>query len=217
MVGSLILTYALYFALIPVFPIVLIGVLWYEKNKFDFFKASSMSKKLKWRETISSQLKRIKRYEVITIFILLLVLPSWGYFASEVSDTQMHREMRGGTGPMGSAYSVRDPVIESLGPSYDTGSIINEMRSKPDIWLPHKFDEMVDLNDLTDIPGRLAVYRLYGSRYVLTYTYLAPYPIMRAFGFQVIEGDGELLILSQIEKTIVFPNDPGTASRVANI
>lgn len=217
MITSIIISYAVYFVLIPISMIIPPIVFWYEKSKLDFFIDSPISKRLKGRDIMSKQLKKIKKYELLFIVLLIFILPVWGFVASEMSDTQMHREMTGGSGPMGTAYAVHDPVLEALGPSYNTGKIIDEMRSKPDIWLPHKFENLVDLTELTDIPGRLAVYRLYGSRYILTYTYLAPFPIMRAYGFQVIEDDGELLILSQNEKTIVFPEDPGITSRVANI
>ncbi|MGM0510134.1 MAG: hypothetical protein ACQESD_03290 [Thermoplasmatota archaeon] len=130
------------------------------------------------------------------------------------SDNEIHRELYGGTGAKGPAYAYQDPVIYSLGPSYDVQEIESKMKDKPNRWHYEQIDEAVDIDNLTRYPGSLAVYRLLRDRVIVTYTYLSPCPMIRTFGFVIKEVDGEELFLLIDQDTIIFPGNPTKADRV---
>ncbi len=171
--------------------------------------------------------KKMKKYQTVFVVLLLIGLPLWGYTASAYCEFTMHRELAGRRmGPMGKAYDISDPVYRSLGPSYDTDKILEKMREDNDTWLPEKVDEQINLDALTRYPGRFAVYILKDHRYILTYSYLSPYPVIKSYGFLLTgtdefgEGnqtDGEelntqSLILIQ-KHTIIYPLNPAIAQK----
>lgn len=179
------------------------------------------SDKIKKEEYVKKMKSRIKKYEALFLISLLLFSAGWNVVTSTYCDYAMHSQMSGGTGPKGPAYANIDPVQRSLGPSYDTDKIIKKMEESPDVWFPEDVKEQVDLDELTMMPGHLAVYRLKNYRYILTYTYAAPYPVVKAYGFLIhdeeVETSGntsttqETLLLMK-EQTIIYPEDPNLAN-----
>ena len=77
---------------------------------------------------------------------------------------------------------------------------------------------VVDLDNLVNFKGRIAVYRTYDQRYIITHTYLLPYPVVKCFGFQYIETDnGGIKIIKKDKRKIYYPLDPGTADDTAKL
>lgn len=76
-------------------------------------------------------------------------------------------------------------------------------------WFIEDIQEFIDFEHLTRYPGELAVYRLRKTweHIVITYTYYSPVPIMRIYGFNLIEDE----VFLDTEETIVYPMDPGRA------
>ncbi len=160
---------------------------------------------------IQHMLNKLRKYEAIFVVFLIAFLPLWSHSASIYADSMMHNEYRGGLTAMGRAYGSLDPVKSQLGPSYDIEHIKKSMEEKPGFWMPEEVEEQIDLDKLTRVPGRLALYRLKDRRYVVVYTYMAPYPIIKSYGFYQTT-DYELVLLS--EKTTIFPLSPNRAGKV---
>ncbi len=209
--------YVIYY-LIPVAFIIISWKLWYDKGYLNSFWTGWNKQKL---EKEYKKLK-IKLYKTIAIFVivLLITLSIWGFVATEIIDHQLKRERIGG-----SVFSpvFRDPVTHQIGPSYELDPILEEMEDNPGIWIPEELQGKVDFEDLTSIPGRLTVYRLrqelFGPRIIITYTYISPLPITRAYGFQfeIPEEDGEEVVFYVArEENYLFPMDPGAVSEIAD-
>lgn len=208
------------------FPAVFFVGIWLIRNRRKEIKSIKYlrrSDKIKKDEYVKKVKSRIKKYEALFLISLLLFSVGWSLISSTYCDHAMHSQMYGGKGsPKGPAYSNVDPVQYSLGPSYDTDEIINKMEKEPGIYLPEEVKEKVDLDRLTSMPGRLAVYRLTNYRYVLTYTYTAPYPVIKAYGFLIYEekvdspsGNDSAVqerLLLMKEQTIIYPEDPNLAN-----
>ncbi len=203
------ISYLFYFFIIPGFIGFGVWKLWDETEFLHYFEKRKTN--IKNKKIINEKKKDIKRIQIYFVLFLIISLPTWGFFSSEISDSQMSREVHG----VGFGAFVTNPVVESLGPSYDSEKIIDKMRSNPSVWLPIILDEVVNIDKVTKYPGRLAVYRLIQDRYVITYTYLAPFPITKSYGIELIDtGDEDYKILSRGEQTVVFPLNPGDASSV---
>ncbi len=210
----LLMLYSIYYLLVPSALIIASWKLWNDIGYSDIMKSVWI------KESTREEQRKAKKnaYKTIVIFvIIILCLPLWGITASELAERQIRREVIGGT-----VFSptIVDPVIHSLGPSYDTHEIIEEMEANPQRWQTEGIKERVDFDELTSVPGRLAVYRL-RNRIILTYTYLAPFPIVRSFGFQYQEvegpdGETELQFLVEREETYLFPFNPGSAGDIAD-
>ncbi len=202
-----------YFILIPLILFILAWKVW---DSSEWIKTDQKS----WPNRSKAEESRKKRMDfnkAVVLFLVcsLILLSSWGFIASEISDSAMREEIVGGEGfrPI-----IRDPVIDQLGPSYDTDSIINEMEARSHFWLPELVKEVVDLDELTSIPGRLAIYRLTGERYIITYTYLSPMPITQVYGFVFYRGEtGELMIMEEAEETHIFPTHPNQSGDIADL
>lgn len=162
---------------------------------------------------IQDSFSRLQKIQVLTVILLLILLPTWGMISSEITHKEMHSEMVF----IGGQYTTIDPVLNSIGPSYNTKDIIREMEENPGAWLPELVDEVVDIDELTRFPGRIALYRLTKNRYIITYTYLAPIPITRGYGFQYTETDGERIIIAENSGTYIFPMDPSATGKLADI
>lgn len=87
-----------------------------------------------------------------------------------------------------------------------------EIYERPPLWRNWFIEEVreeVDLDRLTRLPGRLAVYflekRSPRERFlVVTYNYLSPLPITRTFAFSVFENEAFFVE----EDIIIYPEDP---------
>jgi hypothetical protein len=186
-------------------------LIYFEIGYLDFMEQTPWGKSRKVKKIMQHSLDKIRTYEVMCVVILLVLLPSWGVLGSEISDTEMHSELVF----YGAYPESEDPVVFSIGPSYNINKIREEMRERPEI--PQKIDQIVDIDELTRFPGRLAVYRLQGNRIIITYSYLAPFPVIKAYGFLMDDTNGGWRILYHNEQTFVFPMVPAGTGSVANL
>ncbi|MFO7791858.1 MAG: hypothetical protein R6W73_02610 [Candidatus Saliniplasma sp.] len=169
-------------------PIIIIYIIWkisQEEKYLDYIKDVDWTDVEKKRKKMYSILRETNRYALIFLISLLLILPLWSYSSSVILDRNMHKER---IHVPGAAYPpLLDPVSQELGPTYDVDGALEEMEENPRVWLPDEVNRHLDMDDLTKIPGRLAIYRFTGDRYLITYTYLAPYPIIETYGFNTRE------------------------------
>lgn len=157
-----------------------------------------------------------KRYWTRIIFIIIVVafLSSWHLVTSELADIRMRREMNFG---LAGVY-FENPVVVSLGPTYDVNKVTETINNKEERWLPNQVEEIVDLEGLSNFKGRIAVYRTYDQRYIITYTYLLPYPVIKTFGFNYVKtDDGQLKIIKKDKRTIIYPFGPGIVDDTAKL
>lgn len=207
----LFVSYVLYFLIIPGAFILTFWKMWDETVFVEYFKERKTTQIEKTNKIIRMETDLISKLKIYMVIFLIVFLPMWGFVASEISHSEMRREVHG----VGFGAYVKDPVMQSLGPSYDTDSIIEEMREKPEVWFPDMIDGVVDFDELTRLPGRLSVYKMYEERYVVTYTYTTPVPMIKSYGVEMIETqEGGYKIISVEEKMIVFPLNPGSSSEV---
>lgn len=202
----------IYYTGLPIILSIALLSIWNEAKRFKFITVLTRKDPSQKFFDQKEALDNIKTYTLVFVIVLILYLPIWSHSASMVSEDHMHHELNYMSGPMGTTFAVRDPVIRSLGPSYDTDKILEQMREEPDRWMPDKVSDHVDLNSLTNIPGRLAVYVLREGRYIITYTYISPYPIIKGYGF-TYEGDQMELVS---ERTFIYPSYPGSTSVLAD-
>jgi len=201
-------------------PGVILPFVWYihqEKVTLDTYeKKRKATKKYGEKDADSREalVKKIKRFEIVFLIAVMILLPSLHLTTSMYCDNEIHRELYGGTGVKGPAYAYQDPVLFSLGPSYNIDKVESKMKEKPDIWHYEQIEEAIDLDDLTRYPGSLAVYRLLRQRVIVTYTYLSPYPIIKTYGFVVKQVDGEELFILMKKDTIIFPENPSKAGKI---
>lgn len=164
-----------------------------------------------WPRDYSDEEKKKKKQEldkVITYFVVFLIifLPMWSFSSAMISNNSITTEIAGSAG-LHPIY--RDPTVDKIGPYFSTGNVIEEMKERPDYWMYEAMDEVIDFDRLTRIPGILTVYRLDGGRQVVTYTYLSPVPMVRAFGFAFgLRGDGSRELIHSAEETYIFPMYP---------
>lgn len=211
------------FAYYAIFPAIFFIGIWLLKKRGEDLKNVKLlrrSEEIKKEKYIKNIESKIKKYEALFLISLLLLSGGWNFIAASYCDYSMHSQLSGSTGAKGPAYANQDPVKNSLGPSRDTDKIISRMEEEPNRWFPKEVKDQIDLEKLTMIPGHLAVYRLINSRYIITYTYASPYPIIKAYGFLIFEEEKnstdnqseiqEALLLMK-ERTIMYPEDPNLA------
>lgn len=208
--------YIIYFLGLPIILIYFYRRIKSHKSYINFF--DSLDKDFKDQESNLDRKKQEERKasktKIIFIVILVVFIFSWHFTASEVADQSMKRELKFGAGGM----YFKNPVVVSLGPTYNVDEALNTMENKENIWLPKKINEVVDLEKLTKNKGRIAVYRTYDERYLLTYTYLSPYPIIKVYGFQYLKKEnGEIKIIRKDQKTIYYPMNPGGIGDTAKL
>lgn len=109
-----------------------------------------------------------------------------------------------------------DPVIYQIKPTYDINSVKDKMEKYPNSFHPEIVYDAIDINELTKIPGKMAVYRLGGDRILVTYTYLSPYPIVKGFAINLFEYE-EKIDYTVEEETFVYPEYPGKAGNFGGI
>lgn len=211
---KLIILYSLYFLGLPSILLYFYLKLRSQNQFIDFLgNADSNQGKSSSKRTKKAEQKR-KRTKIIFVVILILFLSSWHIITSELIDLRLKGEIQYGKAGM----YTENPIVISLGPTYDVNKIIQTMKEEKDRWLPDQVERVVDLDILADQKGRIAVYRTYNQRYIITLTYLLPYPVVKSFGFQYVRtDDGKLKIVKGDKKTIFYPLDPGTADNTAKL
>ncbi|MFW5904257.1 MAG: hypothetical protein ACOCTK_02195 [Candidatus Saliniplasma sp.] len=206
-----------------IIPGVLLGFIWHiyhEKKTLDTYderKRKSETFGDKEADSREALREKIKKYQIVLIVLILILLPSWHVATTYYTDYGVHKELRGSTGVFGPLYEQHDPVGQSIGPSYDVDGITAQMKEDQNIWRYEQLDEAIDFSDLTRVPGSLAVYRLIDNRIIVTYTYLAPYPLVKTFGFVIKDIQGEETFILINKDTIIFPQSPHKAGDVFDI
>ncbi len=204
------LLYIVHYVVIPGAIIFISWKLWYDRAYLNAFGVHKDKLKNEYKKF------RVKWYKTMTIFVVVLIiaLSIWGFTTSEMFDYQIKR---------GKIIDGVNPVEHQLGPSYDLDYILESLEENPSIWMTEDLQEKVDFDELTSIPGRLAIYRLhpglFGPRIIITYTYASPLPISRAFGFQfesIEEDGGEVIFRVEREENYLFPMDPGKVTEIAD-
>ncbi|MFB6215175.1 MAG: hypothetical protein ABEI54_04815, partial [Candidatus Bipolaricaulia bacterium] len=189
-----ILYYLLYFAGLP--AIIIFSFLKL-RSKREFINFFSNLNTRETEENVKSQRGASKRYrksKITFIIMLIAFLGSWHYITSEVADFRMRRELKFGA----SGLFRESPVVLSLGPTYDVGGAVKTIKQNRDRWLPEKVNQVINLDKLSKRTGRIAIYRTYDQRYIITFTYLLPYPVIKSFGFQYVKtNEGELKIIKK--------------------
>jgi len=203
------LLYFVYYVLFPLGLIIPILIIWRKK---DFI--TGISKFGEGREDRSSPMLRkhmgdIKKLQVFLVVFLLIFLPVMNFTFSDLSDITMSRDRRyfGGLG----RSRVYDPVRRQIGPYRDTDAVLEEMRQNPDDWYLEDIEEQLDFDEITRIPGEMAVYFLdkRDSRHiVITYTYLSPIPISRVYGFWVYDMIEDERASLEKQETVIYPMNP---------
>lgn len=209
---------ALYFAIyfIPFFVIAaaFIWVILGEKKYLEFAVDMDRTHQGDKELSVEGCVKKIKTYTLVFVVVFLLFLPVWSYSASQVTESYIRHERFYLQGGKGTVTGIRDPVKYSIGPTYDTEKVKKEMEEESSRWVPDQVEEHVNLDELTKTPGRLGLYWLNGDkknpkRYVISYTYLTPYPVVKLYGFKIIEGEGTNLYLEYVgEETFIYPQRP---------
>lgn len=200
---------------IPFFIIlaIFIWLIYKEKRYLEF---SVGMDRTHWEDqdiSVEGCVVKIKRYTLVFIVVIILFLPAWSFSVSEVTETDIRNERFYLTGGKGTVTGVRDPVKYSIGPTYDIEKVKSKMEEGSNRWVPDQLEEHLDLDELTDVPGRLGIYWLRGDkerpeRYVVSYTYLGPYPVVDLYGFK-ITGEGTDLHLEYVgEQTFIYPEKP---------
>ncbi|MBS3781549.1 MAG: hypothetical protein KGY68_02945 [Candidatus Thermoplasmatota archaeon] len=150
----------------------------------------------------------MERLQVFLIILLLLFVPLSNMVSSQIQELSIEYDQKP-VGGMGGSIEYRQ-LRRQLGPSYDTDSIISEMETAPSYmsWYIEDVREEIDLDRLTRLPGRLAVYYLdksdAGEFMVITYSYLSPLPITQYFVFLVFGEEASLYK----EDAFIYPESP---------
>lgn len=208
------LNFAIYY--FPFFIIFAVFI-WYifaEKKYLGFAVALDRTHKDDKETALDGSVKKIKRYAQVFIVVILLFLPIWSLSASRVADSTIRHERFYLEGGKGTVTGIRDPVKYSIGPTYDIDMVKERMEERSYRWLLDQLDDHVDIDELSKVPGRLALYWLtddkkHPKRYVVSYTYAAPYPISELYGFKMIEGEGTDLYLEYVgHETYLYPERP---------
>lgn len=174
-----------------------------EIKYLEYIRDVEWTKQLDKHKKIISILKKLDRYALVFLIILLIMLPLWNFSYNVLLDRNMHKER---VHVPGAYPPLLDTVSQKHGPTYDTEGALEEMEENDQVWLPDQVERYVDMEELTKFPGRLTLYRFRENRYLITYTYLAPYPITETYGFQIREVEGEVRLLSPEHNTLIYPN-----------
>lgn len=205
--------YLIYFLGLPTILLYFYYKLKSQKEFIDFFRNKSEGFTETGDRTSKVEKKR-RRVKIAFFIVMVLFLASWHFVASEIIDIRMSQEIQ--FSGMGSYR--KDPVVVSIGPTYDVKKVINTIKNKENRWIPEKICQVVNLDQLTGYPGRIAAYRTYDGRYIITFTYLLPYPVAKSFGIQYVETEnGDLKIIKKDTKTVFYPFNPGSLDNTAKL
>ncbi|MFB6291283.1 MAG: hypothetical protein ABEJ25_06105 [Candidatus Bipolaricaulia bacterium] len=209
-----ILYYLLYFAGLPFIIVFFYFKLRSEREFINFFSNLNTRETEENVKSKKGASKRYRRSKIIFIIVLIAFLGSWHFITSEVADFRIRRELK-----FGASGAYREsPVVLSLGPTYDVDGAVETIKEKRERWLPEKINEVVNLDKLSKRIGRIAIYRTYDQRYIITFTYPLPYPVIKSFGFQYVKtNEGQLKIIKKDSKTIYYPLDPGSVDTTGKL
>lgn len=158
--------------------------------------------------------RKRRNTKIVFTVVLILFLLSWHLITADLVDLRIKGEVKYGGGGM----YTENPVVVSLGPTYNGSEIVRTMKEKETRWLPKQVEKVVSLDKLANSWGRIGVYRTYDQRYVITITYLSPWPVVRSYGFQYVETEGGgKKILKKERKTVFYPLDPGIVDETAKL
>ncbi len=154
-----------------------------ESRYLDYIRDMDRTHLDRKKEEMFSFIKKLNRYGVIFLVVMIVSLPVWSFSSSVLLDMHMHGER---VDVPGAAYPpLMDPVDDKIGPTYDVDYVIEKMEESPRRWLPSEVERHVDIKEMTRLPGILTVYRFTRNRYLITYSYIAPFPITETYGFRV--------------------------------
>ena len=184
-------------------------------NRYDLREKQVNFYVPKYKNQLTKNLDKMKKLQVYLIVALLILLPVWHFSISRGVHNQAHIKVIGG----GFAPGRIDPVKWEIKPTYDTDHAFEKMQEKSDVFRPDLIERVIDLDKLTDVPGRIAVYRFSSAgdlgKILLVYTYVSPVPVVKAVGIQWVESTDQLFVKNV--KTFVFPIDPITISSTADV
>lgn len=203
-----------YYFPFPIIPAIFIWLILSEKKYLGYSDDIERSRKGDKEDSLETSRNKIKTYTQVFAVIFLLFLPLWTFSTSETTEANINHEIVTESGGQGSITTIRDPVTSSLGPTYDIEKAKEKMDDNPNRWLPEELKDELNLDRLTRIPGRLAVYRLNEpERYVVAYTYLAPYPVVKIHAFWITQEKGMKPDLDPAgERTFIYPERPDIKS-----
>ena len=211
---KLIVFYILYFLGLPVILLYFYFKVSHQAGLADFLGEVNGNQGNEVSERTEKAEHRRRRTQVVFAVVLVLFLLSWHLITSDLVDLRFKGEIK--SGPAG--MYTENPVVVSLGPTYDVNETVQTIQEDESRWLPNEVEQVVDLDKLANKWGRIAVYRTYDQRYVITLTYLIPWPVVRSYGFQYVETeDGKKKIIKKERKTVFYPLDPGIVDETAKL
>lgn len=202
-----------YYFLFPIIFIILSFYLY--RYRHDLKALSNLENKDKVvKKSIHVSYSRLRKLEAVFVICILIFIPFTYFLSASFSETMMHREERGGTSVFGRSYPIMDPVVYEIKPTEDLKEMRNKMNDSESIWHPEKILSQVDLERLDKFPGKFSAYRLRDNRIVITFQYISPVPIIKAYGFSLVPvNDTERALLMRVT-SITYPSNPDDLSRV---
>lgn len=222
----------IYYLLIP---LIILIISWeIKKEKIYFYFATNEEENLKGGlidlsrkekegiydkhdEIIKNSYKKLKRLQVFLIIALIISIPVWHIMTVNIVHEDAHFTKVNPIGPDGGGgMGEIDPVIYEIKPTYDISSVKEKMEEYPKSFRPEIVYKAIDIDDLTKVPGKMAVYRLGNNRILVTYTYLSPYPIIKGFAINLFNNDEKIDYIVE-EETFIYPESPGDAGDFGDI
>jgi len=168
-------------------------------------------------DTLKKSYEKIKKLQIYLVIALIIILPLLNFITADLAHEHAHITKVEPTGmDAGSMLGERDPVMFEIKPSYDIGSIKEKMKEESKTFRPYIVFKSINIDELTKVPGKMAVYRLIDNRILITYNYISPCPIMKGFAIRLYE-DGEDITYSVNQKTYVYPDFPTHVSNFEKI
>lgn len=206
--------YILYFLGFPLILLYFYFKLRHQAGFVDFLGGVNGNQGKDSSERTEKAKRKRRNTKIVFTVVLILFLLSWHLITADLVDLRIKGEVKYGGGGM----YTENPVVVSLGPTYNGSEIVRTMKEKETRWLPKQVEKVVSLDKLANSWGRIGVYRTYDQRYVITITYLSPWPVVRSYGFQYVETEGGgKKILKKERKTVFYPLDPGIVDETAKL
>ncbi len=205
--------YVIYYIIIPG---LIIYIIWKIKEKRGFIKTFTLfcePKREKSTAILEKNRKKLKNLTILLVIFILISMPALHLTSHGLQDISMHRSRNYMSGE--TAFPAHfDYVNSKIGPSLDREGIIEEMETAKYInWHIEDIKEQIDIDELTNPPGRITVYRFRETpadpeRIVINLDYLTPIPITRSLEFVIIQGRAFL----EEDKLIAYPMPPTSVS-----